>query len=462
MSDDKKRLAGQCWKVGTEAMLKQNWPYAIDMFSKCVKFVPENLVYRQTLRGAVRRSYNENKTGAGMGGIKLMGPKGRIKKCRMQKDWPGVEAAAEEGLLVNPWDAALHADLGEASRHLGYKDVAVFSYQCAVENDGNNKDYRRSLAELLEDRGEFTQAAVQWDKICQIDPMDGDARTRANQAATKHVIDRGGYEGADDTKGVMADHEVQKRLKMTKPGEADGPGQSEEADLQRAIRKEPENKDNYTKLADFYRREGKHDQALPMLQKALEISGGDANLRELLEDTELDLMKKNVGMAKDRHTTKPDDEKIKKTYDDLRREMRLREMEVLRARVERHPANLQYKFGLAELMMAEKKYGEAIPLFQQASQDNRIESKALYNMGLCFIQEKKYPLARRQFEKAIDKLNAHDNKELFLDVHYWLGRLCEQAKDRDAAESHYSEVLAVDYGYKDALQRLEKLQGGGE
>ena len=460
MSVDKKNLAGQCWKVGTEAMLKQNWPYAIEMFSKCVKFVPDNLVYRQTLRGAVRRSYNENKSGASMSSIKLMSPRGRIKKCRMQKDWAGVEVAAEEGLIVNPWDAALNADLGEACKHLGYKDVAVYAYQNAVENDGNNKDYRRSLAELLEDRGEYTQAAVQWDKICQIDPLDGDARTRANQAATKHVIDRGGYEGAEDTKGVMADHEVQKRLKIGKPGDADGPGQSEEADLQRAIRKEPENKDNYTKLAAFFRREGKHDQALPLLQKALEISGGDPNMRELLEDTEIDMMKKNVGMAKDRHTTKPDDEKAKQIYDELRRELRLREMEVLRNRVERHPANLQFKFGLAECFMNEKKYGEAIPLFQQASQDSRIESKALYNMGLCFIQEKKYPLARRQFEKAVDKLNAHDFRDLFLDVHYWLGRLCEQSKDRDAAESHYSEVLAVDYSYKDALQRLEKLQGG--
>lgn len=460
MSVDKKNLAAQCWKVGSEAMLKQNWDYAIDMFTKCVQFVPDNLVYRQTLRGVERRKYKDNKTGAAMAGMKLMGPRGRIKKGQVSKKWADVDAAAEEGLAINPWDAALHADLGEATRNLGYTDIAAYAYQQAVENDPKNKAYLRSLAELLETKGEFTQAAALWDRICKLDPLDGEARSRASHAATQHVIDRGGYEGADDTKAVMADHEVQKRLNAAKGTNAPGPGQSEEADLQRAIRKEPDNKDNYLKLGDLLRREGRHEEAGQMYQKALEISGGDATIREQMEDTELDFMKKNVMLARER--AEGGDDEAKQSYDELKRELRLREMTVLRNRVDRYPSNLQFKFTLAELCMQEKKYGDAIQLFQQSSSDTRLEAKSLFNMGLCFIQEKKYPLARRQLEKAVPKLNAKDHRDMFLEVHYWLGRLCEQAKDLEAAEAHYGEVLTVDYGYKDALSRIEKLQGGAE
>ena len=98
--------------------------------------------------------------------------------------------------------------------------------------------------------------------------------------------------------------------------------------------------------------------------------------------------------------------------------------------------------------------------FNSPSQDSRLEVKALVSLGKCFMQEKKYPLARRQFEKAVPKLSQHEQAEIFKEVHYWLGRLCEASGDADTAEDHYGEVLAVDYEYKDTLQRLEELQGG--
>ena len=81
-------------------------------------------------------------------------------------------------------------------------------------------------------------------------------------------------------------------------------------------------------------------------------------------------------------------------------------------------------------------------------------------LAKCFIQEKKGILARKQLEKAVPKLNPQEHRESFLDAHYYLGRLCEEAKDVDKAEEHYGEVLAVDYEYKDALKRLESLAKG--
>jgi hypothetical protein len=39
--------------------------------------------------------------------------------------------------------------------------------------------------------------------------------------------------------------------------------------------------------------------------------------------------------------------------------------------------------------------------------------------------------------------------------------VCDELGDKPTAEKHYGEVLVVDYEYKDAKDRLEKLQGGG-
>lgn len=438
-------------------MQSENWDYSIQMFSQCVTFEPENVLFRQALRGVEMKKYGGNKSGAKMGGMKLMGPRGRIKKARMSKKWDAVDKAAEEGLAINPWDAQLHADVGEANRNLGRNAVAAFAYEKAVECDGENKEYCRALAELYEDRGDFKLASSVWERICRIDPMDGDARTRAQQAATKQVIDRGGYEGADSTKGVMADHEVAKRLNLQQQGQVDGPGQSEEADLQRAIRKEPDAPEGYIKIAAFYRRNKKLEDAQQMLEKATEITGGDQSIRELAEDVELEILEQNLQLAREKAG---DDPAKKETLKELSREMLLRETEILRGRVDRYPADLRLKFRLGECFMKDRKYAQAIPLFQQSSQDNRLEVRALSNLGKCFMQEKKYPLARRQFEKAVPKLDVHEQAAEFKEVHYWLGRLCEAAGDAESAENHYGEVLTADYEYRDCLQRLEGLQGG--
>lgn len=455
-ADDKRKLAAQCWRTGNDAMQNENWDYSIQMFSQCVKIEPENLLFRQALRGVEMKKYGNNKTGAKMGGMKLMGPRGLIKKARMSKNWDAIDKAAEEGLAINPWDPQLNADVGDAAKNQGFAAVAAFAYEKAVECDGQNKEYLAVLAELYEERGDFKQAAGVWERIYRIDPMDGEARTRAQQAATKQVIDRGGYEGADSTKGVMADHEVAKRLNIQAGGQVDGPGQSEEADLQRAIRKEPDAPEGYMKLAEYYRRNKQLDDALQMFEKAAEISGGDASIRELVEDVELEILEVNLRLAREKAEGDAAKDKVK----ELARELLLRETEVLRGRVDRYGSDLKLKFRLGECFMRDRKYASAIPLFQQSSQDNRLEVNALTNLGKCFMQEKKYPLARRQFEKAVPKLNAHEQVDSFKDVHYWLGRLCEAASDHESAESHYGEVLAVDYEYRDCLKRLEELQGG--
>lgn len=458
MSDDMRKFSADCWRRGNEAMQKENWDYAIQMFHQCVRFEPSNLLFRQTLRGCEEKKYGGNKTGAKMAGMKLMSVRGKSKKAQLKKDWEAVDKACEEGLQVNPWDPQLNADLGTALKELGHATCAAFAYEKAVGADPKNKEFLRQLAELYEERGDYKLSVGCWERIAKLDPMDGEARMRGQQAATKQVIDRGGYEGAESSKGVMADHEVARRLNIQKEGQADGPGQSEEADLQRAIRKEPDNKDHYTKLADFYRRGGKLEEARGMYQKAVELSGGDVNIREQVEDVELDMLRKNLELA--RKKAGDGDDTAKTNAAELDKELLLREIEVLRTRVERYPNDMRIKYQLGECFMRTKQFDQAIPLFQQASQDNRIETKSLANLGKCFMQEKKYPLARRQFEKAAPKLNANDQPDLFKEVYYWLGRLCEASGDKESAENHYSEVLAVDYGYRDTLKRLEDLQGG--
>ena len=462
MTSDKSKIAADCFRKGNEAMAKGNWDYCIQMYQQAALFVPENLLFRQTLRGAEYRKYDNNKTGARMAAVKLMGTRGKIKKAKMKKDWAALNQTVEQGLAINPWDAQLNADLGEACQNLGYAEVAIDAYEKAVEAEPNNKDYNRALAELYHQRGRYDDSARIWKRIQKIDPMDSEARTKATQVGAESVMDRGGYEGAEDIKGVMADHETSKRLKMgDKSRAADGPGMSEEADLQRAARKEPDNKDNYLRLASYYKREGQLEEMRAALEKALELSDGDVSIEEQVEDVQLDQMRHEADAAKVKASQAPDDEGARQTTVELAKGLLRRELEVLAKRVQRYPADLRIKYELAQRYARVKKYKEAIPLFQQSIKDSRMAAEGLVALADCFIREKKGRLAQRQLEKAVPLIDQHDQPDLFKRAHYLLGRLCEEAGDVEAAEEHYGEVLALDYEYKDALTRLEGLQGDG-
>jgi len=457
---DKDDLARRCWVRGNEAIPKENWDYAIQMYGQAAKMVPNNLTFRQSLRFTEYKKYDNNKKGAAMAGMKLMGPKGRIKKCRMSKNWAGVADAAEDGLAINPWDAQLNADLGDALKELGHIDTAIFSYQQSIEADKLNIAVNKTLAALLEDRGEYKAAIDCWKRILQADPHSGEARSKITSLDARTVMDRGGYEGAESTRGVMADHEIAKRLGLNK--NADGPGVSVEADLQRAIRKDPANKDNYLKLADYYKREGELEKAEEQLLKALEISGNDISIREVLEDVQLELMKRTCEVTKEQVRSNPDDAGLKQRAAEQANELLKRELEVFAKRVERYPNDMRLKYELGLRYMRVKKWQLAIPLFQQARSDPRIKGEALLNLGKCFYYDGKPQLAIRQFEAAMAEVKYEEKPDVYKDLYYAAGRLYEEMKNVQAAEDAYQKVLEVDYNFRDTVKRLNKLQGGGD
>jgi tetratricopeptide (TPR) repeat protein len=467
----KRKFAADCMKKAQEAMAKANWDYACEMFGNCVKLVPSNLAYRQALRGSQRKKYKDNKSGASMAFLKINGVRSKIKKARTAKNWVELDAAAEEGLAINPWDGQFNADLGEATRQRDFTEISVWAYETATSPDGapENKDFLIALAEVYELRRDYRKAISTLEKVMKLDPLNGAVRSKIHALGANEVIDRGNYDQAESTKEVRTDapkmgyEESVKGSAKTGSAEMLAPGESLEHDLQRAIKKDPANVANYLKLADYYKREGKLEESVQTFKKALDVSG-DANIREQMEDVELEMVRKNLQFAKEAAARSPDDADAKKNAFDLAKEVRDQEIEIFSRRVERYPNDLKLKHELAIRFMAGARHDQAIPLLQAASKDVRIEAQVLVSLGKCFLAKKQNPLATRQFQKAIEKLNINDHPEPFKECHYLLGRLAEAAKDLKQAEIHYSEVLAVDYAYKDTAARLEEIQKqmGGE
>lgn len=454
--DNRDKLCADCWRRGTEAMQKQNWDYALEMFGTCVSLKPENLVYRQTLRGCTYRKYDNNKSGAGgLAGMKLMAVRNRAKKARGKQEWAEMDKAAEEGLRLNPWDVGLNMDLGEAAKQREFLEVAEFGYKCAFEADPKNKENALVYVNLLQEIGKYTDAIKVTETLSKLYPGDIALQRLWTQLQTLQTTAQGGFDEASSTRDVR-----RRGAAEIRQGESVAPGQSEENDLKHAIRKEPDKVEHYQKLAAFYRKEKKLDQAHETLKKALELSGGDVNYREQVEDVELDMLRKNRDMAREAAQQDAANETARKNFEQLEKELIKRELEVFTNREQRYPKDLRLKFDIAVRYMRFQKWSEAIPRLQKASQDTRMKAEALARLGTALHKDGKTSLARGQLERAIPELNPEKDQKLFLDAHYDLGRICEELGDLPAAEKHYGEILVIDYDYKDARQRLEKIQGG--
>ncbi|MBX3442956.1 MAG: tetratricopeptide repeat protein [Planctomyces sp.] len=453
---DREKWAAVWFRKGVEAMNKQNWPLAVESFAMCVTMKPDNLGFRQNLRGCTQKKYADNGSGAGaLAKTKLMGIRSRIKKARAAGAWNEVDKACEEGLQLNPWDVQLNAELANACKEQGWTEIAAWSYALARKSDMNNIELNKALAAVLEGRGQYKEAVAVWEHLYKLDPKNGEARSKIMGLQTKETTERGGYDDATSTRDV--------RIGKPAPGrgkETVAPGQSIEVDLKHAIRKEPEKVENYMKLADHYRRNRNLDAAQELLQKALEVSGSDAGVREILEDVELEQLVANLELAKAAAATSGSDTDRQNSAA-LAQELLKREVEVLSARVERYPADLNRKYELATRFMRMQKWALAIPLLQKASQDPRMKGKALVALGKSFLYDKKVSLARGQFERSLPELNSEQDPDSFKEAHYLLARVCEELGDKTSAEKYYGEVLVHDYEYKDAKDRLEKLQGGG-
>ncbi|HEV3300890.1 MAG TPA: tetratricopeptide repeat protein [Planctomycetaceae bacterium] len=457
--DQKRKIAADCWMKGNQALAKGNFDYAIEMYRKAVQLGPDNLSFRQSLRGAEYKKYDDNKSGAKLAGVRLTGTRNTIRKLRGKKEWPAMDQAAEEGLMLNPWDAQLNADVGEACYNLGYSEVAEFSYERAVESDSENKGFLQNLMEINEERGNYKKAIECAKRLTKLEPNNGKLRAQLTGLEAKQVMDRGGYEGAKSTQQVRRNAYDDYRPATDKhvPDTVAGPGVSLEQDLRRAIRKAPTEKGNYVKLAEYFGKQKEFDKAGDVLKEALDATGGDVNIREFFEDNDLANYRHQIELAK---SITADDEAGQKRIATLKRELLLREIEVFASRIERYPTDARFKYELGKRHMQTKEYKKAIPLLQQATVDQRRAASCQVLLAKCFLAERQPKLARAQLERAVEKLNPHDEPETYCEAHYILARLCEDAGDRDDAEHHYGEVLSVDYSYKDARERLEKLQGG--
>jgi tetratricopeptide (TPR) repeat protein len=280
MSDEaKQKSAMDCFNRGSEAVRSGNFDYAIEMFMTAVKLVPDNLIFRQALRGAERKLYKDNRKGAGMAGLKMKPAQARLQIAKKRTKWPDVMEAAEDALRYNPWDTGMLYELGNAASELGMQQVGIWVLETAYEADKNNANAMRLLATLYEQTAQYDRAIIAWETVKKIDPTDQDAAAKARQLAASATIQKGKYDNAESFQETMRSTggkggEVT-AAKIMSPEER---AKSEIAALEAKIAADPANANLYVQLGDRYRDLPDPQKAIAAYQKGLDATGGSRTL----------------------------------------------------------------------------------------------------------------------------------------------------------------------------------------
>ena len=445
---------------------KADYDYAHDLLAQCLVDDPANLIYLQHFLGNLAQKFGNNKKGVRFAALKSKGSRMALNKAAGRGQWRDAFTAACDALRSNPWETSTLLDVADAYKQLGSDECLLYTLRWALDAAPKDVTVNRRAAETLAGLGQFDQAIACWRRVEHAKPGDEEAAKAISQLSVEKTIQQGGYDQEllhGGTSGSSAlESSLRERVGQARTDSNDAQATQPMADAARekellaAIEAEPAEVANYLPLADLFTAQNRLREASEILTRALAASGGgDLTVRERLEDAHLRRARHQVAVAQRR----AEQEKTEEAAELARRmdaQANQAELEVYAARAARNPGNtlLQYELGLR--CKRAGKFREAIQAFQAARDDTRNKATVQLHLGESFQHIRQFTLALASYEAAIEAADSMqlDTQKLAL---YRAGVLATDLKDLDRAGKHLTRLAAIDFGFRDVADRLDKL-----
>jgi tetratricopeptide (TPR) repeat protein len=449
------------FQYGTDAMMKGNIDYGIAMFRQATKAVPDNMMYRQSLRGAERKKFNNDPKKVGMlAGVKNQTILMQAKSARSKGRHHEALEHCEDAFANNPWDVAAARVAAEAAEELGQGGLSQWLLDSAQEvaAKGKDSDFFRFAAAIYEANESWHKAIACWEQVKKFSPNDQDVNRKINALSAASTIKRAGLDDALDERAKAKPAEeaesMQAQLEKLKQAQL-----TPEQRLVKEIMADPTATHAYVELADLYRLRGELEKAEKVLAKGIKANPDDHGLMQIYEDTQIGRLKRAIEVQKHRVQERPEETAAQVKLDELTKMLDKYEVNAFRRRGKLHPEDPKVHYELGVILARTGAHDEAIPEFQLAARMATVPAhkiQALLAMGLSFETNSAPKLAERNYKEGLKLLEPED-KDNFLALHYRLGRVGEALGNREAAEEHYNEVAAADYTYQDVAERLRRL-----
>jgi len=453
-TDQTAQQAQNYFNKGVAAFERGNHDIAIDLLMQCVSLSPGFSRARKVLRATQIAKYRkEKKSGLSAKMQEISAAMMRMKIAGLLKAGKKESALfeCEKLLTMNPLhsqNVELAVEVAEAS---GHPEAALFTVEAAYENNPDDMQLLRRVADYYMAVGDYAKARDAYVKLNAYLPNDQVIFKQLKDAEARVTMAAGWEEAAgkkDAYRDLIANKDQAKKLDMQAKAVVAGSDADALIEEARArIEQEPNNLNYYRALARLLSQNKRFEEAVEVLESARGVNAADPELDRAITTTRISAFEAKI-------------DALKAAGDaagaaDVETEMNQFIFDDLSARVQRYPNDLKLRY---ELGLQYFKYGyhdDAIGQFQlsQRSPKERIES--LYYLAMCFAGKGQRDMAIMQLETANEQLPIMD--ELKKKVVFALGKLAEEAGDIEKAFGYYKDVYGADISFEDIATRMERI-----
>ncbi len=444
---------------GSNALQRDNFDYAIDLFSQILQKEPGLHEVRKALRTA-----QFNKAGSGGGFFKKMwtsaGSSPMVAKGQMalRKDPAEALSIAEQILNSDPHSSAAHRLIVEAATALEMPHTAVLSLEILAKNAPKDKTVAIQFANALAGIGETSRGEKILADLYSAFPTDNDLAQALKNLSARKTLTEGGYEALADGSGsyrdILKDKEEAVTLEQqNRQVKTEDTAERLIREYEARLKSDPKNVKLLRDLAELYTQKKQFDRALSYYEqiKSSEI-GADASLDRGVAETTLRKYDHQIA----RLDSNAPDYAEKKAR--LQAEKQAYQLAECQKRAEKFPTDLQLRFELGQLYFQMGKISEAMKEFQKAQANPHRRIQAMSFLGQCFARRGINDLAASTLQDALKEKVVFDEekKELL----YVLGSVLEKMGKRDEAIAQFKQIYAVDIEYKDVAAKVDAYYAG--
>jgi len=446
---------------GHDALQRDNFDYAIDLFNQVLAKAPAIYECRKELRTAQMK-----KAAGGSGFFKKMlsgaSSQPMVAKGHMALGKDPAEALriAEHILNGDPTNSGAHKLVVEAATALELPKTAVLSLEILAAHSPKDRDVAIKFANSLADAGEVGRAEKVLAELSRAYPSDNELAQALKDISARKTLDEGGYDALADGTGsyrdILKDKEEAVSLEQqNRQVKTEDVAERLINEYETRLKTEPKNLKLLRSLAELYTQKKQFDRALGYYGqiKASEV-GADASLDRSIAETMGRKFDHEVSLL---DPSAPDHaEKVAK----LQAEKLAYQMAECQKRAERFSTDLQIRFELGQLYFQAGKIGEAIQEFQKAQGNPHRRIAAMNYLAQCFAKRKMYEVATRTLQSALKEKVVFDEEKK--ELTYNLGGVLESMGKKEEAIKQFELIYEVDIGYRDVAAKVDAFYAGGQ
>ena len=443
---------------GNDALQRENFDYAMDLFCQVLAKEPGLYDCRKALRQAQFR-----KNGEGRGFFKKMlssasaSPHVAKGQLALRKNPAEALEIAEQILNSDPTNSGAHRIVVEAAHALDFPRTAALSLEVLAKNSPKDRDIAISFANSLADAGDPARAEAILANLVRSSPHDNELAQALKNISARRTMQKGGYDALAEGKGsyrdILKDKEEAASLEQqNRQVKTEDAAARQISELEARLKTEPNNLKLLRSLAELYTQKNQFDLALGYYQKIKATEGGaDASLDAAIAETTKRKYDYEIsqldGGAPDYQEQSAKLQAQKEAY----------QLAECQKRAERFPTDLQIRFDLGQLYFQAGKIGEAIAEFQKARNNPHRRVQSLNYLGQCYGRRNMNDLAIRTFEEGLkEKVVFDDEKKELI---YNLACVLEKMGKREEAIKQFEIIYGVDSGYKDVGAKIDGYYG---